>query len=378
MSTFITELSSTGSGPRIAVKDLVDVADVVTTAGSKAVALRAEPAVRDAALLAGFRAADARLVGKANLHELAFGTSGVNQWFGTPVNPLDARRIPGGSSSGSAVAVATDLADLAIGSDTGGSIRIPAAFCGVCGLKTTFGRIALDGVWPLAESLDTAGPIAVDISGLTATMRLFEPGFQAATTSATIVGRLRLPSETIDPDIDAAIDRSLSESEFEIVEITLPEWGEAWTRCSDLLTAEAWEANRGLLEDQERGPLVSDAVRDRLLSGSRVTPVQLAQARAVQRSFTAVLSAWLERVEVLALPTAAMFPPLLEDAATMPFNRLTNPINLAGLPALSLPVPSSTAIPASLQLVGGDLREDLLLTTGLRVETANGGSPFRR
>jgi amidase len=377
MSTFITELESAGSGPRIAVKDLVDVAGVVTTAGSKAVALRAEPAARDAALLAGFRAADARLVGKANLHELAFGTSGVNQWFGTPVNPLDARRIPGGSSSGSAVAVATDLADLAIGSDTGGSIRIPAAFCGVCGLKTTFGRIALDGVWPLAESLDTAGPIAVDISGLTATMRLFEPGFQAATTSATIVGRLRLPSETIDPDIDKAIDRALLESEFEIVEITLAEWEEAWTRCSDLLTAEAWTANRGLLDDKERGPLLGDAVRERLLSGSRVTPVQLTQARAFQTSFTAVLSAWLERVEVLALPTAAMFPPLLEDASSMPFNRLTNPINLAGLPALSLPVPSSGVIPASLQLVGGDLREDLLLTTGLRVEIANGGSPFR-
>ena len=148
-------------------------------------------------------------------------------------------------------------------------------------------------------------------------------------------------------------------------------------RCSDLLTAEAWEANRYLLEDHERSPFVSDTVRDRLLSGSRVTSAQLAQARAFQGSFTALLTGWLERVELLALPSAAMFPPLLEDAASMPYNRLTNPINLAGLPALSLPVAGSTPIPSSLQLVGGENSEDLLVATGLRVEAAVGGSPFR-
>jgi amidase len=376
MTTFITELTSSGSGPRIAVKDLIDVVGVTTTAGSRAVARKAEPAARDAALLAGFRAADARLVGKANLHELAFGTSGVNQWFGTPVNPLDGRRIPGGSSSGSAVAVASGLADLAIGTDTGGSIRIPAAFCGVCGLKTTFGRIGLEGVWPLAKSLDTVGPIAVDVTGLIATMQLFEPTFELARGAATAIGRLRLPSESVDPEIDAAVDRALAESEFEVLDITLPEWEQAWIRCSDLLTAEAWEANHGLLNDPEDASFIGEAERERLFSGSRVTPAELATARSFQRSFTAVLAAWLERVGVLALPTVAMFPPLLEDAAAMTYNRLTSPINLAGLPALSLPVPSSTAYPASLQLVGGYDHEDQLVTTGLRIERAVGGSPF--
>jgi amidase len=378
MSTFITDLLSFGQGPRVAVKDLIDVAGVITTAGSQAVADFAEPASADAALLAGTRAAGARIVGKANLHELAFGTSGVNPWAGTPENPLDPRRIPGGSSSGSAVAVATDLADVAIGSDTGGSIRVPAAFCGVSGLKTTFGRIPLDGVWPLAKSLDTAGPIAVDVAGLTTMMQLLEPGFQVTTGPATTVGRLRLPSETIDPEIDAAIDEALASSEFEVIEITLPEWGEAWQHCSDLLTHEAWEANRYLLEDPTRGPLLGAAVRDRLLSGSKVTPAELEAARAFQQTFTSLLPAWLERVEVLALPTTSMHPPLLEDAGKTTYNRLTNPINLALLPALSLPVAGRSQVPPSLQLVGPALGEALLLATASRVEAAAGGSPYRR
>src|SRR5438105_11604650 len=127
MSTFITRLDIGGTGPRLAVKDLIDLEGVPTTAGCKAVADAAEPAERDAACMAGARAADARIVGKANLHELAFGATGVNVWFGTPENPLDPSLVPGGSSSGSAVAVATGEADVAYGSDTGGPGRITPA-----------------------------------------------------------------------------------------------------------------------------------------------------------------------------------------------------------------------------------------------------------
>src|SRR4029077_3339338 len=142
MTTFITKLDATGRGPRVAVKDIVDVAGVPTTAGSRAVERRARPATEDAACLAGLRAADARLVGKTNLHELAMLPIGTNPWFGTPVNPLDPALLPGGFSSGSAVAVATDEADVAIGSDTGGSVRVPSACCGTAGLKTTHGRVS--------------------------------------------------------------------------------------------------------------------------------------------------------------------------------------------------------------------------------------------
>src|SRR5205807_7810577 len=150
------------------------VEGVPTTAGCKAVAATAEPAAADAPCLAGLRAADARVVGKANLHELAMLPLGTNPWFGTPVNPLDPALIPGGSSSGSAVAVATGEADVALGSDTGGSVRVPAACCGVFGLKTTHGRISLEGVWPLAPSMDTIGPIATSVAGLALGMELLE------------------------------------------------------------------------------------------------------------------------------------------------------------------------------------------------------------
>ena len=152
VTTFITRLSPSGPGVRLAVKDLIDVTGVPTTAGSPAVAETARPAAADAACMAGARAAGAAVVGKANLYELAFGASGVNEWFGTPRNPLDPELIPGGSSSGSAVAVADGEAEIAYGSDTGGSIRVPSAFCGTVGLKrhTAASRWPGCGRWPPA------------------------------------------------------------------------------------------------------------------------------------------------------------------------------------------------------------------------------------
>src|SRR2546428_10968733 len=139
-ATSITTMHPAGPGGRVAVRDVIDVEGTPTPAGSRALERRAGPAERDAACLAGARAAGARLVGKANLHEFAMLPIGTNPWFGTPINPLDPTLIPGGSSSGSAVAVATEEADVALGSDTGGSVRVPAACCGVTGLKTTHGR----------------------------------------------------------------------------------------------------------------------------------------------------------------------------------------------------------------------------------------------
>src|SRR5436190_2346245 len=212
MSTFITKLDTAGDGVRLAVKDLVDVEGVPTTAGCRAVERTARPADADAPCLAGARAAGARIVGKANLHELAVLPIGTNPWFGTPVNPLDPELIPGGSSSGSAVAVATDEADVAIGSDTGGSVRVPSACCGTVGLKTTHGRVSLEGVWPLAPSLDTVGPMAATASGLTLGMQLLEPGFQPASDRARVIGRIRTSGHS---DIEAAVDDALRAAEFD-------------------------------------------------------------------------------------------------------------------------------------------------------------------
>src|SRR4051795_7966905 len=211
MSTFITKLETTGDGPRLAVKDIIDVEGVRTTAGSRALERKAKPAPADAPCLAGARAAGGRIFGKAHPHELATMPIGTNPWFGNPINPLDAALIPGGSSSGSAVAVANDDAEVALGSDTGGSVRIPSACCGTAGLKTTYGRISLDGVWPLAPSFDTIGPIARDMAGVEAGMALLEPGFRAAPAAAVRVGRVRTDA---DPVIEAAVDAALLAAGF--------------------------------------------------------------------------------------------------------------------------------------------------------------------
>jgi amidase len=201
-----------GEVRRLAVKDLIDMAGVVTTNGSKVVAAEAGPAEADAACMSGTRAAEVKgdvvVVGKTNLHELAFGVTGINPWYGTPVNPLDPSRVPGGSSSGSAVALAGGEADLAFGSDTGGSVRMPAACCGIVGLKTTRGRVSLDGVRPLAPSLDTVGPMGATVGACEEAMALLEPGFDSFRAAATrVIGRVRLPAEGW---VDRAIDDALA------------------------------------------------------------------------------------------------------------------------------------------------------------------------
>ncbi len=373
VTTFITRLDYPGStGPRLAIKDLIDVRGVPTTAGCLAVAERAEPAAEDAACLAGARAAGAAIVGKANLHELAFGGAGTNQWYGTPVNPLDPGLLPGGSSSGSAVAVADREADYGYGTDTGGSVRIPSAFCGLAGLKTTHGRISTAGVWPLAPSFDTVGPIAAHVAGLAAAMALLEPGFRTGPRPAERLGRLRPPAQGADPEIDAAIDAALHRSGLEIIDIQLPDWPIALAHARELLDNEAAAANAALLADPATDGKISAAVRTRLELGAAVPARQLRAAREFRPAWRAQLAALLDTVQALVLPTVAFFPPPLAEASQYHFIQLTAPVNLAGLPALALPVPTRGRLPASLQLIGPANSEELLLATGTALETAAG------
>jgi len=154
----------TAGGVTVAVKDCIDIAGYPTKSGSGALADRG-PAKRHADVVEGILQGGGLIVGKANMHELAYGVTGINRVFGTPVNPRFPTFIPGGSSSGSAAAVAAGLARIAIGSDTGGSIRMPATCCGVFGLKPTFGRISRRGCEPAETSLDCIGPFAQDVAG---------------------------------------------------------------------------------------------------------------------------------------------------------------------------------------------------------------------
>ena len=162
LNAFISVTAEDGEGPVVAVKDLIDVRGTVTTGGS--VLLPSTPARRDAPVVRRLRAHGCVMIGKTNLHEWAFGVTSQNPHHGGVRNPRARDRVPGGSSGGSAVAVAAGLCDWAIGSDTGGSIRIPASFCGVVGIKPTVGSVDVEGVIPLSRTLDTLGPLAPDVS----------------------------------------------------------------------------------------------------------------------------------------------------------------------------------------------------------------------
>jgi amidase len=373
VSTFIIASTEPGMGPRVAVKDIIDMAGLPTTAGSRAVAATALPAARDAACLAGLRAAiesgQARFAGKANLHELAYGISGINDSFGTPLNPLDARRVPGGSSSGSATAVAAGEADIAYGTDTGGSIRIPAACCGIAGLKTTWGRIPTGGVRPLSPGLDTVGPMARDVAGLIAGMALLEPGFAIGRNTVRTVGLLAVDA---DPVIGDAVRRSLLAADFDITPVVIPGLSEIIAASMTVLDAQAWQANKDLVAASP--DLIGKGVRERLHQASAITGAQVMAAQATIASWKATLDDLWQQVDALALPTLLGFPPFLEDVHAMfRIRGLTSPVNVAGLPALALPVPSTGALPASLQLIGPAGSEDRLLAVGAVVERAAGG-----
>jgi amidase len=384
MATFITRFEAKAPGStatsarpqadslRLAVKDLIDMEGVPTTNGSKVVAAHAWPAAADAACLAGTRAAEAEgsvvVVGKTNLHELAFGVTGINPWFGTPVNPLDPELVPGGSSSGSAVAVGAHEADVAFGSDTGGSIRIPAACCGVVGLKTTRGRVSLEGVLPLAPSLDTVGPMARTVADVAAGMAILEPGFAPAETKegAVKVGRLRLPAE---PRVDEAVDAALAAAGLRVVDVVLPGWWPATAATMRILAAEAWQVHGRLWADH--ADELSPDVSARLHDASAVTPADLKAAWERAALWETELANAFAEVDVLALPVLAGPPPSLADAIRLTDIRYVAPFNLSGVPALALPVrASSPGIPPSLQLAGPPMSEERLVAIGLQVEAA--------
>jgi amidase len=322
VATYITRLRDSGPGLALAVKDLIDMVGLPTTAGCRALERRG-PAAADALCLREIRrleaARDLWIVGKTNLHELAYGVTGINPWFGTPRNPLDPTLMPGGSSSGSAVAVAVGDADVALGSDTGGSVRIPAACCGIAGLKTTWG---------------------------------------------VEVGLLDVEAE---PMITAAVSDALHRAELPVHPVTLPSWQDAWRAADVLLSAEAWRADHDLLESDPDG--VGEVAAGRIVAGGAVSADQELAARRAQPQWQTELEAVLDEVPVIALPTLAEFPPPIE-AGVFRANRWTLPVNFAGLPALSIPVPTTGRLPASLQLIAPAYGEELLLAVGARIEAA--------
>lgn len=371
--TWIVRLDGVGArtqGIRLAVKDCIDVAGLPTTVGCPVIAERARPAVQDAAVVAEARRAGAQILGKTNLAELCWSAVGSNAWSGMPVNPADPRRVPGGSSSGSAVAVAAGEADVALGTDTGGSIRIPAACCAIAGLKTTWGRVPVQGVYPLARSLDTVGPLGADVAALELGMRLIEPGF-AAGSGELSVARIRPETDPgVDPAVEAAIDAALAAAGIAATEVAGLDFAAANVAASLLIDVEAYQVNEYLLPDLAR---LSSYNRRNLREAGAVTASQEAAANRTRAAVRDWFAGLRVRHPVLALPTLVGAPPLIGAPDRMPLTLLTMPANLAGLPALALPVPGGPAgFPASLQLVGPPGGEEELLALGRVIEAAVG------
>ncbi|NED99949.1 amidase [Phytoactinopolyspora halotolerans] len=366
-ATWLLRLETDGDGPRLAVKDCIDVAGTPTTAACPALMDDPAPAAADAPVVETARRQGARIVGKTNLVELCRHIDGINPWTGTPTNPIDPERVPGGSSSGSAVAVANDEADVGYGTDTGGSVRVPAACCGITGLKTTAGRVPTHGVVEFSRTLDTVGPLARDVAGLAVGMELMEPGFRQADASGVPLTAARLRFADVDPGIDTSLDAVLAAAGVKTVDVTLPEW-ESWVAAAnDIMGAEGYWAQRHLLD---RPDLLEERDVESIGGGARIKAGRVAECRRIGLAARSRLGELLADHAFLALPTLRAEPPRMDDVRPG-MTYLTVPLNLAGLPAVALPVPRTDGgFPASLQLVGAWYAEEELLAAAAVLEAA--------
>jgi Asp-tRNA(Asn)/Glu-tRNA(Gln) amidotransferase A subunit family amidase len=379
---------------RLAVKDNIDIKGVVTTAGSEYIAKTSPPAARDAECLAIALERNVRIVGKTNLSEFAIAPSGLNEYFGTPGNPFPRQNfIPGGSSSGSAVAVAEGMADVALGTDTAGSVRVPAACVGIVGLKTTFGLVSLKGVLPVdPEHLDTVGPLAKDVDHVVDGMDLLQKGFVARYRRAVAtkplarnirIGRLYLTGT--DPKIDKAVDEALARGHFQVVTLDkelAAKWNQAKIDGDALAAAGAWINYKNYV-----GKLGVSGQTDAIIAfGEYKYTTNYRSALRRQVEWQRTLRQAFEKVDFIALPTLQTLPPTIpyfETMASLEAHMLnvqnTVPVNFAGNPALAIPIPlDGTAVPVtSLQLVGPQFSEPELLNAGRLVEESVQGMTDR-
>ena len=348
MTVFLARPEQVGEGTRLAVKDLFDTAGLRTTYGS--ILFADHVPARTAEAVVRLEAAGYANGGKANLHEFAYGVGSYNPHFGDVVNPLAPDRTAGGSSSGSAAAVAAGFAEAALGSDSGGSIRIPAACCGVVGFKPSHGLVPMDGCFPLAPSFDHAGPIGPDVATCARMMEALVPGFggvELDSLEELEVGVAWL--EHAEPLVRARV-RAAAElfPRRREVAFPLPEG------VSTVFRREVADSHEGLFP--ERAELYGDNVRTKLEHCVGVTDAQFGTAVRRREDFRERAAKAISGVDLLVTPTLAFVaPPAVTDdlAIREAIIRFTFPFNALGWPALALPCgPAEHGLPASLQLVG--------------------------
>ena len=388
-------------GIPVAVKDVFETRGVRTTAGS-VIFMHNVPA-RDATVVEKLAAAGAVLVGKTGMHELAYGVTSNNPHFGAVRNPWDTDRIPGGSSGGSGAAVSADLVFMAMGTDTGGSIRIPAAFCGTVGLKPTTGRVSRYGVLPLDFSLDHMGPLTRSVRDAAVTLAAiagFDP--RDETSSQEPVGsylpapdcsirnvRIGLPQnfylERLDPDVDMAVRHMAATAESlgaRVIPVRVPDIEALNTVGRVILLAEAsavmekYTGNR----DQFGADVLSLFDQGRLLPATDYVNAQRLR-RVMQREYAQLWS----KIDCLFTPTTPMAAPRIgektvslgefTDDVRLATTRFVRGINVLGLPAISMPCGADRrGLPLGLQIIGRPFDEALILQVAAALEDATGKS----
>lgn len=357
-----------------AAKDLFETRGIRTTAGSRV--LENWIPTRDAAVVARLAAAGAILIGKANQHEFAHGATGINAHFGTAPNPWNADCLAGGSSSGSAVAVALGLAAFSLGSDTGGSIRVPAALSGIVGLKPTAGRVSIEGMVPYCWSLDHVGILARTVADTGTVLRAIAdpdpalPALPAAELPVPRPASLRIgvPRDAlldgVEPDIRAAFEtakRHLRGEGAQVLPIDLPDLDEARTVSLLVQMPEALSYHRRYLPTKPE--LYGEDVRSGLAFGQFILAEQYVGAKRMIERYRRELAATLETVDGLITPTCAIAAPRIgattvvidgrEHAVGNGLTRFTGLFNMTGNPAISIPVGRDKAgLPIGLQIVG--------------------------
>jgi len=377
-------------GIPISLKDLIDVAGQVTTAGSRV--LGENLATADAIVVTRLREAGAVLIGKTNLHEFALGTTSEDSAFGPVRNPHDTTRLAGGSSGGSAAAVATGMGLASVGTDTGGSIRIPAAACGVVGLKPTRGDVPLDGVIPLSYSLDHVGPLAQTVEDA-ARLWAVLAGVPAvpvtpAATAGLRLGRLTGYFEAImSSDVRSAYESALTALEaagVAVERIELEGIEDLARAYVNIVLPEAAHWHGRFLDTRRQ--LYSPVVHARIASGRGITAVAYVDAQRTRRILRQVVNEALEGWDALALPTLPILAPTLgsadvpvpDGAEVVPIRaamlRHTQLFNMTGHPAVSLPV-ATNGLPVGLQLVGRWRQTDRLLAIAAGCEKIIGTRP---
>ncbi len=386
-------------GVPIAVKDLLNTKGIRTTSGSKVLADNLPDL--DATVITKLREAGAIILGKLNMHEFAFGVTNKNNHYGDAKNPWDVERTPGGSSGGSGAAVAAGLAFVAIGSDTGGSIRTPAALCGIYGLKPTFGRVSKHGAIPLAWSLDHLGPMARNVEDLAialeaiagfdsndpTTVEKSVPRYQSELHDTLAGIKIGVPTnyffDFVEEEVEQSVRHAIATMEklgATLVDINIPELSLA--EFSELVTIQAEAATYHHDMLTEKSHLYGNDVRTTLQAGELVTAVQYIQAQQARRKIQEAVSRAFAEVDVIAAPSLPMTAPKWKEnfkiikgeskAITAEFVRFAAPANLTGIPSLSLPTGfSSDGLPMSMQLMGRAFEELRLLQVASALEKAS-------